>query len=985
VTDSADAKTVDVKSTVFLPDTLFPMRAGLAAKEPEILAGWEKLGLYERQVEQAQGRAPFVLHDGPPFANGHIHIGHATNKILKDVINRSQRMLGKQVRYVPGWDCHGLPIEWKIEEKYRAKGADKDQVPVVDFRRECREFAQGWIDTQRAEFKRLGVLGDWDNPYTTMTNAAEAQIVAEIHKFVRANGLYKGVRPVMWSVVEKTALADAEVEYATHRSTTIFVKFPIVKSPVEELVGASIVIWTTTPWTIPGNRAVAYGDEIEYTPIKVIRVLENAMAKPGEVLLVATERLSDFVKAAGIEMHMELPKASYHRPGELLQGNMRIRGQDLAGTICKHPLAALHEDYAKFEVPALAGDFVTTDTGTGFVHIAPGHGGDDFALGQKHGIEVPRTVGEDGVFYPNVALFAGKRVYTPQGKGGDANKAVIEALKDAHALLAQGVLEHSYPHSWRSGAPLIFRTTPQWFISMEMMTPSGLTLREAALKAIGETRWVPPQSRNRIESMIAQRPDWCISRQRSWGVPIALFVSKDTGEVLRDESVLKRIEKIFREEGSDAWFARPAQDFLGNEYRADDYEQVRDIVDVWFESGSTHSFVLEARPELQWPASLYLEGSDQHRGWFHSSLLESVATRGRAPYDAVLTHGFVLDEQGRKMSKSLGNTVAPQKVCDESGADVLRLWVVGADYSDDVRIGPDILKQQTEIYRRFRNTLRYLLGNLKGFTAAERIAPENFRDMPELERWVLHRLAELDGTVRQAIADFDFNRWFVELHNFCAVDLSAFYFDIRKDCLYCDAPSAFKRRAARTVLEILFETLTAWLAPVLCFTAEEAWLAWVVESGRSDLAESVHLRLFPQIDSAWRDEALAAKWARLRDLRRVVTGALEIERKNKTIGSSLQAAPIVFIADAATAALARSIDMSELVITSGVELQAGEAPANAFTLPDVAGVGIVFAPAQGHKCERCWKVLPDTKPRAAGPMLCDRCDEAVAEITAAAS
>jgi isoleucyl-tRNA synthetase len=965
VTDTVDPKTLDVKSTVFLPDTGFPMRAGLAAKEPEILAAWETLGLYERQVREAEGRPAFVLHDGPPFANGNIHIGHATNKILKDVINRSQRMLGKQVRYVPGWDCHGLPIEWKIEEKYRAKGADKDQVPVVDFRRECREFAQGWIETQRAEFKRLGVLGDWDNPYTTMTNAAEAQIVAEIHKFVRANGLYKGVRPVMWSVVEKTALADAEVEYATHRSTTIFVKFPVVKSPVDALVGASIVIWTTTPWTIPGNRAVAYGDEIEYGLYRVDTPGEGATAQPGEKVLVAKTLAESFLAQTKIAAWMLIDL---------------FKGAQLAGTIAKHPLAPIHEFYGSFDVPALAGDFVTTDAGTGFVHIAPGHGGDDFALGQKHGIEVPRTVGEDGVFYPNVALFAGKRVYTPQGKGGDANKAVIEALKEANALLAQGVLEHSYPHSWRSGAPLIFRTTPQWFISMEMKTPSGLTLREAALKAIGETRWVPAQSRNRIESMIAQRPDWCISRQRSWGVPIALFVSKASGEVLREESVLKRIEKIFQEEGSDAWFARPAQDFLGNEYKADDYEQVRDIVDVWFESGSTHSFVLEARPELQWPASLYLEGSDQHRGWFHSSLLESVATRGRAPYDAVLTHGFVLDEQGRKMSKSLGNTVAPQKVCDESGADVLRLWVVSADYSDDVRIGPDILKQQTDVYRRFRNTLRYLLGNLKGFTAAERIVPEKFSDMPELERWVLHRLAELDGVVKQAIADFDFNRWFVELHNFCAVDLSAFYFDIRKDCLYCDAPSSLKRRAARTVLEIVFETLTAWLAPVLCFTAEEAWLTWRAESGRGDLAESVHLRLFAAVDAKWRDDSLAAKWVKLRDLRRVVTGALEVERKNKTIGSSLQAAPRVYVEDSSLAALARSLDLAELAITSDIDLHEGPAPADAFALPDVPGVGIVFALAQGHKCERCWKVLPDTKPRDSGPMLCDRCDEAVAEV-----
>ncbi len=939
---------MDYKSTVFLPRTDFPMRGNLPEREPEILKRWQELGLFQRLREAARGREKFILHDGPPYANGAIHIGHALNKILKDVINRSQQMLGKDANYVPGWDCHGLPIEWKIEEKYRAAGKDKDAVPIVEFRRECREFAEHWINVQREEFKRLGVEGDWANPYTTMAYSAEAQIVRELGKFLMNGGLYKGAKPVLWSVVEKTALAEAEVEYHDHVSTTIWVRFPVVKASVPALEGASVVIWTTTPWTIPGNRAVAYGPDFDYCVISVTAVAENSRAAVGERLLLAHDLIEDVLAQAGITGHEVLA---------------RFSGRDLAGTVCRHPLHGRGYD---FEVRLLPADFVTTEQGTGLVHIAPGHGADDWELGIAHGIEVPQTVAEDGSYYDHVPLFAGRRVLTPEGKKGDADPAVVAALEEAGALLASGKLTHSYPHSWRSKAPLIFRNTPQWFISM---AKNGL--REKALAAIEETRFIPPQGRTRLYSMIENRPDWVISRQRAWGVPIAIFVHKKTGEPLRDQRVVDRIAEAFETEGADAWFDGDPKRFLGNDYDPEDYEPVTDILDVWFDSGSTHSFVLERRPELKWPASLYLEGSDQHRGWFHSSLLESCGTRGRAPYEAVLTHGFVLDEQGRKMSKSLGNVVSPQQVMKQHGADILRLWVVASDYSEDLRIGPEILKHHADAYRRLRNTLRYLLGALAGFEASERL-PE--AEMPELERWVLHRLYELDRQVRAACADFTFHTLFTALHTFCAVELSAFYFDVRKDSLYCDAPDSPRRRAARTVLDHLFSCLTAWLAPILCFTAEEAW-----QHRKDGREESVHLRLFPEIPAGWRDDRLAAKWETVRAVRRVVTGALELERAAKRIGSSLQAHPVVHVGPEYVDALA-GIDLAEIAITSSITVIEGPAPEGAFTLSDVPGVGVVVELAEGEKCQRCWRVLPEVGARTDHPEICNRCADAVATL-----
>ena len=937
--------TADYRQTLFLPDTPFPMRAGLSRREPDILSRWEVIGLFDLLREDARGREPFILHDGPPYANGHLHIGHALNKILKDVINRSQQMLGKNANYVPGWDCHGLPIEWKIEEQYRAAGRNKDEVGTVEFRRECREFAEKWIDIQRTEFKRLGVIGNWDNPYTTMSYSAEAQIVRELGKFVMSGQLYRGSKPVMWSCVERTALAEAEVEYHDHRSPMVDVAFPVIRSPLADLEDVSIVIWTTTPWTLPGNRAIAYGETLDYRIIEVEHAEEKSGASVGQKIAVLAELAALTMKRCSITDYREIG---------------RLAGNSLAGTVCRHPLRGRGYD---FDVPLLAGQHVTTDQGTGFVHIAPGHGAEDWALGTANGIEVPHTVGEDGGYLDDVPLFAGARVLTDDGKEGDANGRVIAELAKSGCLLGSGRLVHSYPHSWRSKAPLIFRNTTQWFISMETQG-----LRAKALEAIDATRWVPASGRERIRGMIETRPDWVLSRQRAWGVPIAVFVNRKTGDVLRDQAVIDRVAATVEAEGADAWFTREPQDFLGNDYRAEDFEQVTDILDVWFDSGSTHSFVLEARDDLEWPASLYLEGSDQHRGWFHSSLLESAGTRNRAPYDAVLTHGFVVDGDGRKMSKSLGNVISPQEVIDRYGADILRIWVVSADYSEDLRISGEILDYQANSYRRLRNTLRFLLGNLKDFSEDERVEAAA---MPELERWILHRLVEIDGVIRRACDDFDFHTMFVVLHGFCTTDLSSFHFDIRKDALYCDTADSARRRACRTVLDILFSCLTAWLAPILCFTAEEAWvLRFPGEKA------SVHRRLFPDIPESWRDDALAARWETARKIRRVMTGAMEIGRREKRIGSSLQAHPVVYAPARELAAL-EGLDMAEIAISSQITLTEGHSPEGAFRLEEIADISVEVGLAVGARCERCWKVLAEVGDVAVHPDLCVRCADAV--------
>lgn len=929
----------DYKETLFLPQTDFPMRANLPNREPALLERWTQVKLWEQLRTAGKDRQKFTLHDGPPYANGPIHIGTAMNKILKDIINRSQQMLGKDAYYIPGWDCHGLPIEWQIEQNYRKKGNDKDDIPVEQFRKECRDYADKWIGEQMSDFKRLAVLGDWENPYLTMSYGAEAQIVREIGKFLCNGSLYRGVKPVMWSPVEKTALAEAEVEYHDITSPAIYVAFPVKTSPIETCKDAAIVIWTTTPWTIPGNRAIAFGEDIEYGLFRVDSASEDATVKVGQRIILA-QALADNTKTlAGITEWTQLST---------------FRGRDLAGTVALHPLHG--EDY-QTEAPLFPGDFVSTDQGTGFVHIAPGHGADDFNLGRTHGLEVLETVGDDGRFYDHVPLFAGQHVFK-------VNPTVIETIRDQGTLVASEQYLHSYPHSWRSKKPVIFRTTPQWFISMET---TGL--RDTALKAIDDTRWVPQSGHNRIRSMVEARPDWCVSRQRAWGVPIPVFVNRETGEPLRDEAVVERIAKAVEEHGADIWFTEDPSVFLGADRSIDDFEQVRDILDVWFDSGSTHAFVLEGNETQAWPADLYLEGSDQHRGWFHSSLLEACGTRGRAPYEAVLTHGFVLDGQGRKMSKSLGNVVAPQKIISQNGADILRLWVATTDYTEDMRIGPEIVKGLVDAYRRLRNTLRYVLSNLAEFSDEEKLPVS---EMPELERWVLHRLTELDDQIRRANDGFAFYSFYNALHTFCSAELSAFYFDIRKDVLYCDGLESPRRRAARTVLDILHTYLTTWLAPVLSFTAEEAWLTrYPSENG------SVHLRQFPKPDESWVAPALGEKWARVRSIRRVVTGALEIERREKRIGSSLQAAVNIYLSEE-DRKLFEGLDLAGLCITSKATLMSGTAPKDAYRTEDMEDVAVTVELAEGNRCDRCWQILPEVGTIKEWDDLCHRCANVIA-------
>ncbi|WP_025841548.1 isoleucine--tRNA ligase [Asaia platycodi] len=947
------------RDTVFLPRTSFPMRGNLPTREPEILARWESMGLDQSIIEAGKGKPVFTLHDGPPYANGHLHIGHALNKINKDVVNRAQRMNGARVRYVPGWDCHGLPIEWRVEEEYRKAGKNKDDVPVLQFRAECREYARRWLDIQSKEFKRLGVQGEWKNRYATMDFSSESAIVGEIGKFLLNGSLYRGLRPVMWSPVEKTALAEAEIEYHDITSTTIHVAFPIEVDPTpgQALQGASAVIWTTTPWTIPANRAIAYGPEIAYAVIRADLMEENSLVAPGSRFLIAEERLADFCKQAGIQEHHVL----YTLPGEALEG-----------TLCAHPLRGCGYE---FDVPMLPGDFVTTDAGTGLVHMAPAHGQDDFLLTRQYGIEVPELVQDDGTYAPWVPHFAGIHVF----KAADpVCAALAEATQrwasngDAAAgLVARSSIVHSYPHSWRSRKPIIFRATPQWFIRMD----GDQALRRKALDALADVTFVPEAARNRLTSMIEQRPDWCISRQRAWGVPIAVFVEKSTGEVLRDAAVMQRIVEAMAEHGADIWYSADPAVFLGEGRDPAHYEQVFDIVDVWFESGSTHSFVL-GEDGLNFPADLYLEGSDQHRGWFQSSLLESVGTRGVAPMKAIVTNGFVLDEQGRKMSKSLGNVIAPKEVTDKLGADILRLWVVNSDSNEDLRIGNEILKQQGELYRRLRNTLRWLLGALDGYTPEEAVP---YEQLPELERYILHRLTDLGGLLKQAVHTHQWVGVYPMLHGFCTTDLSAFYFDVRKDALYCDAPSSLRRRAARTVLDILHRALATWLAPVLVFSAEEAWTARFGEES------SVHLQHFLEPDPIWHDEALGERWTQIRALRRVITTELEGARRGGVIGSSLEARLTLPLTEQEQVAFG-DVDWAELAIVSQADVQLLTNVPSLYiddgSDPEREGVvaahpGPSVAEADGTKCLRCWRVLPEVGTHAEHLGLCLRCSDVV--------
>ena len=969
---SADTpQTPDYKSTLNLPKTDFPMRAGLPKREPEWLERWEKIGVYDR-LREKEGRKPFTLHDGPPYANGHLHIGHALNKTIKDMIVRSHQMMGRDARYIPGWDCHGLPIEWKIEEQYRKKGKDKDEVPVNDFRAECRKFAAGWVDVQREEFKRLGITGNWANPYLTMDFHAERVIAEEFMKFLMNGTLYQGSKPVMWSPVEQTALAEAEVEYHDKESFTIWVKFQVVGTGDATLDSAKVVIWTTTPWTMPSNKAVVYGSDIAYGLYEIVGRPEECWARIGERFILSDDRAADVLSRARLDETM------YRRLCD-------VSADDLAKIKLEHPLKGAEggngewDDLRDFR----AADFVTEGEGTGFVHCAPSHGLEEYDLYRDLGMldqVITYNVNPDGRFRGDLPFFGGKAILKPNGKEGNANAAVIEKLAEVGGLLARGKIKHSYPHSWRSKAPVIYRNTPQWFAAIDRpvgdgQDTHGKTIRERALTEIDNVKWTPQSGRNRLYSMMEARPDWVLSRQRAWGVPLTCFTKKgvlptEPDFLLRNDDVNARVTAAFEVEGADAWYEYGAKErFLTGIVDPDAYDQVFDILDVWFDSGSTHAFVLRDRADgsEDGMADVYMEGTDQHRGWFHSSLLQSCGIYGRAPYRNVVTHGMTLDEKGLKMSKSIGNTIVPEAIIKQYGADILRLWVAQADYTADQRIGNEILKGVADSYRRLRNTMRYMLGSLNDFTADDRVAPA---DMPELEQWVLHRLAELDETVRTGYEKFDFQGVFQAVFTFATVDLSAFYFDIRKDALYCDGDTA-QRRAARTVLDLLFHRLTTWLAPILVFTMEEVWLERFPGE-----QSSVHLVDIPETPASWCQPELAAKWAGIRAVRRTVTAALEVERTNKVIGASLEAAPVVYVADADLRAALNDLPFADICITSQIEISEETAPDDAFTLPETAGVAVSFAKASGDKCTRCWKVLPDVGTHA-HDAVCARCDTAL--------
>ena len=899
-------------SQINLPKTAFSMKANLPVREPEILEYWQKINLYKELRNSSKGKEKFVLHDGPPYANGNIHMGTALNKILKDIIVKFHQMDGKDSIYVPGWDCHGLPIEWKIEEQYKKNKKNKNDVPIVEFRKECRLFAEKWIQVHKSQFKRLGVVGDWENYYSTMSFDAEAQIVRELGKFLKEGSLYRGFKPVLWSTVEKTALADAEVEYQDHKSDTIYASFPVKKSNIKELVGSEIIIWTTTPWTIPANRALAYNEALDYVQLE----LNDDGVFKNRKIIVAEALLEPVINDCKIKNYKKIKT---------------FKGKELKETICNHPFLDLGYDY---DIPMLEARFVTTEQGTGIVHCAPSHGPDDFNLCLNNGIKAIETVDGDGKYTKHVSLFEGIHIFK-------ANPIVIEKLKEQKKLLSNGELMHSYPHSWRSKAPLVHRATPQWFISME-----SHKLRDKALKAINDTNFYPSKGKERLKSMIETRPDWCVSRQRVWGVPLPIFVNKKTKEILVDDEVNENIASIYEKEGSDCWFSDDPQRFLGSKYKVQDYDKLSDIVEVWFDSGSTHSFVLEKREDLKWPASMYLEGSDQHRGWFHSSLLESCGTRGRAPFENILSHGFVVDGKGLKMSKSLGNVIAPEDILKKYGADILRIWVASSNYSEDLRIDYSILDQHAESYRKIRNTFRYLLGNIKDNFEEIDFKKIDINELPELEQFMLHKLHSLDVNFKKYFKNYDFHNLYKEILNFCTVDLSAFYFDIRKDALYCDPIDSKKRKSTILLLNIILNSLLKWFAPILSFTTEEIYRLLFKDN------KSIHLEKFMNFPNNFANKKLYQKWLELIKIRNICNISIEEKRANKEIGSSLEADLNIQL-DQKLKEITKNIDFSELCITSKAKI----------SLKENIETSAQTTKAKGTKCPVCWKISEVSCPR----------------------
>ncbi len=925
---------MDYKDTIRIPKTKFSIYGNLNIKEPEILKRWESVNIYKKLREKALGKAKYILHDGPPYANGHIHTGHAMNKILKDIIIRAKSILGYDAPFVVGWDCHGLPIEWKIEEEYKKQKINKKDIDINEFRQKCRDFALNWLNIQREEFKRLGLLADLDNPYNTMDFSSESAILKEIKTFLMNDYLYFGFKPVLWSVVEETSLAEAEVEYQEHESDTAFVAFEIVKSSNDKLVGTKAVIWTTTPWTLPANRAIAYGENIEYCLI-LVKETENELIAKGSKFVVAESRLADFVKEVGVQEF------------DILEKFVGLPNLEL-----KHPL---HGKGYDFVVKAFSGDFVTTDTGTGIVHIAPSHGEDDWRLGKTHNLEMPMLLHSNGVFKESVPLFAGEHIFK-------VNQHVLEELKINGSLLNYSKMKHSYPYSWRSKKPLIYNLTRQIFVSLEKHD-----LREKALKELETVSFFPKSGLTRIKSMVGNRPDWCISRQRAWGVPIAIFFNKETFEPLKDEETMDNIIRAFEKKGASAWFEGDPYEFLSSKYKKEDYQPVFDVVDVWFDSGCTQSFVLEERKELQAPADMYLEGSDQHRGWFQSSLLNSVVKRGITPFRALFTHGFVLDGKGQKMSKSLGNTIVPEDIIRETGADILRIWVASSDFHEDVKISKEIINQQKDIYKKIRNTMRYLIANTINNDA---VVDVDCDKLPALEKYLLFRLQQMEEKFICTFEhDFDFHNLFITLHSFCSNDLSAFYFDIRKDVLYCDGDNSHTFKSSITVLRILLDRLLLLFAPFIPFTVDEV----AEEIGRK---ESVHLQTLKKGLAIKFENNFQQKWQKFLEIKKVVDSALEIQRKNSSIGSNLDASVSLYLSDEYKTLINEfGLNLEEILLVSEVLLFSIQdaTKESIFTLPDVSGVAVVSNIHNGIKCPRCWK-----KHRGKEE-LCQRCSLVVGE------
>ena len=928
---------MDYKETLNLPKTDFPMRGNLPVRENEILARWEAMDIYRVIRESSADRPTYILHDGPPYANGHIHIGHALNKILKDIIVKIKQMEGFDAVYVPGWDCHGLPIEHQVKQEL---GPRLEELSKAEVRKRCRAFAEKFVAIQREEFKRLGVFGDWDAPYLTMDAGYEATIIREFGRFVERGSVYRGMKPVHWCTSCVTALAEAEVEYDDRTSPSIYVKFPVEGDlgrwfPNAADRAAFVLIWTTTPWTLPANLAICVHPDLEYTAVEIDEEV--------------------WVMAEGLKAEV-LKRVAGATPAEL----GTVKGSALEGLVCRHP-------FYQRPSPILLGEHVTLEQGTGCVHTAPGHGHDDYEVGLRYGLEVYNPVDDHGRFVPEMELFGGLNVW-------EANHGIIERLRaDGHLIAAEEVT-HSYPHCWRCREPIIFRATAQWFISMDQEE-----LRRKALEEIRQVTWIPAWGEERIYQMVEQRPDWCISRQRAWGVPITALYCEACDETVLSKELAEHAAALVAEEGADAWFERPVADLVPSGLAcpacgAADFRKEEDILDVWFESGVSHAAVLTGERRLDWPADMYLEGSDQHRGWFHSSLLAAVGTRDGAPYRSVLTHGYVVDGEGKKMSKSAGNVIAPQEIIERYGAEILRLWVASENYRDDVRISEEILTRLTEAYRRIRNTCRFLLANLYDFEAARDEVP--YTELPAMERYVLHRLQLLVERVDRAYARNEYHLFYHVLHNWCVLDLSSFYLDVLKDRLYCDEAASPTRRAAQTVLSEVLSTMVRLMAPVLAYTSEEVWehMAPTLQT-----AESVHLAALPEVEPAYQDETLAATWDTLLAVRSEVTKCLEGARSDKVIGSSLEA-KVIIGADGALKEIleAHRNQLPEIFIVSAVDLAAPDSvPDDAMRSDEIAGLAVAWERAPGKKCERCWVFKEDVGSSTDHPTLCGRCVDSI--------